>query len=74
MLVRDIMANNVISIPSDTPLLEAERIMEFHKFERLPVVDRGQLVGLEPRTTFLRPVLQMPPRLAEVNSCISCQN
>ena len=54
MLVRDIMTNNVISIPSDTPVLEAERIMEFHKFERLPVVDRGKLVGLITKDNLLK--------------------
>jgi len=46
MLVRDVMTSNVITIPSDTPVLEAERILAFHKFERLPIVDKGKLVGL----------------------------
>jgi len=54
MLVRDIMTNNVITIPSDTPVLEAERIMGFHKFERLPVVDKGKLVGLVTKDNLLK--------------------
>jgi len=54
MLVRDIMTNNVITIPSDTPVLEAERIMGFHKFERLPVVDKGKLVGLITKDNLLK--------------------
>jgi acetoin utilization protein AcuB len=46
MLVRDIMTSKVVTIPPDTPVLEAEQIMTFHRFERLPVVDKGKLVGL----------------------------
>ncbi|OGP53494.1 MAG: hypothetical protein A2Y65_10735 [Deltaproteobacteria bacterium RBG_13_52_11] len=54
MLVRDIMTSNVITIPSDTPMFEAEKIMEFHKIERLPVVDKGKLVGLVTKDTLLK--------------------
>lgn len=54
MLVRDIMTGNVISIASDTPVLEAERIMAFHKIERLPVIDKGKLVGLVTKDNLLK--------------------
>jgi len=54
MLVRDVMTSNLITIPSDTPVFEAERIMEFHRFERLPVVDKGKLVGLVTKDTLLK--------------------
>ena len=46
MLVRDIMSSNTITISSDTLMVEAGKMMEFHKIERLPVVDRGKLVGI----------------------------
>lgn len=46
MLVRDIMTTNVVTIPSNTPVLEARKIMEVHKVRRLPVVDKGRLVGM----------------------------
>jgi acetoin utilization protein AcuB len=46
MLVRDIMTSNVISVSSDTLVAEAGKTMEFHRIERLPVVDRGDLVGI----------------------------
>ena len=46
MLVRDIMTKNVITITSDTYVLDAERIMEQKKIGRLPVVDDGKLVGI----------------------------
>jgi acetoin utilization protein AcuB len=49
MIVSDIMNTNVVSIPSNTSLAEARRIMEAHRFRRLPVVDRGKLVGIVTR-------------------------
>jgi len=46
MLVSDIMTTNVVSIPSHTSLAEARRIMKAHSIRRLPVIDRGKLVGI----------------------------
>jgi acetoin utilization protein AcuB len=46
MYVRDIMTTNVVTIPSSTSLADAKRIMEAHRFRRLPVVDKGKLVGI----------------------------
>ena len=46
MNVRDIMTSNVVTIPSNTSIADAKRIMEAHRFRRLPVVDKGKLVGI----------------------------
>jgi len=46
MYVRDIMATNVVTIPANTTIFKARRIMEAHRFRRLPVVDEGKLVGI----------------------------
>ncbi len=46
MYVSDIMTTNVVTIPSSTSIADAKRIMEAHKFHRLPVVDKGKLVGM----------------------------
>ena len=46
MYIRDIMTTDVVTIPSDTNILQARRIMESHGFRRLPVVDKGKLVGI----------------------------
>ena len=54
MLVKDIMVYNVITVSSDTYVLDAERIMEFHKIARLPVVDKGKLVGLVTKDDILK--------------------
>jgi acetoin utilization protein AcuB len=44
--VGDVMTTNVIAIPSDTSLSEAGRTMEANRLRRLPVVDKGKLVGI----------------------------
>ncbi len=54
MLVRDVMTYNVVTVPSGIPIFEAERLLESHKFERLPVVDKGKLVGLVTKDTLLK--------------------
>ena len=46
MHVRDIMTTNVVTIPSSTSIADAKRIMEAHRIRRLPVVDKGKLVGI----------------------------
>ena len=46
MLVGDIMTTTVVSVPSQTSLSEARRIMDAHRLRRLPVIDRGKLVGI----------------------------
>lgn len=46
MKVKDIMTWNVVTASSDTPIMEARKVMETHKISRLPVVDRGKLVGV----------------------------
>jgi len=52
--VRDIMTSSVITVSGDTPTVEAGKIMEFHEVQRLPVVDRGKLVGLVSERTLER--------------------
>lgn len=46
MYVRDVMTTNVVTIPSSTSIVDARRIMGAHRFGRLPVVDKGKLVGI----------------------------
>jgi len=46
MKIRDVMTTNVVTIPSSTSINDAKRIMEAHRFQRLPVVDKGKLVGI----------------------------
>lgn len=46
MIVSDVMTTNVVSIPSHTSLAEARKILDAHHLRRLPVIDRGKLVGI----------------------------
>jgi acetoin utilization protein AcuB len=46
MKIKDIMTWNVVTVTSDTPIMEARKFLETHKIRRVPVVDRGKLVGL----------------------------
>jgi acetoin utilization protein AcuB len=46
MFAKDIMTMNVVTIPSNTSISDAKRIMEAHRIRRLPIVDRGKLVGM----------------------------
>lgn len=46
MYIKDIMTTNVVTIPSTTSLADAKRIMDAHHIRRMPVVDRGELVGI----------------------------
>lgn len=46
MYVRDVMTMNVISVPGKTSIADAKKIMDAHKIRRLPVVERGKLIGM----------------------------
>ncbi len=57
MLVQDVMTKNVVTIPADTSLAEAKRIMQQKRLKRLPVVEKGRLLGVvtEQRLDHLAP-------------------
>jgi acetoin utilization protein AcuB len=46
MKVRDVMSYNVVTLPSNASIAEAKRIMTVHNVKRVPVVDKGKLVGI----------------------------
>ena len=47
MFVRDRMASPAITVTPDTPYQDALKLMQEHKFRRLPVVNKkGELVGI----------------------------
>lgn len=54
MRVRHIMTSPVVTIASDTPVLEVAKIMKEKKIERLPVVDAGKLTGIVTKDRVLR--------------------
>ncbi len=46
MRIRDVMTKNPITVDSETPIAEAKRIMKEKNIRRLPVVDKGKVVGM----------------------------
>jgi acetoin utilization protein AcuB len=54
MIVRNWMQTNPITIPSDTLVSEAKRLLTDNNLHVLPVVDNGRLRGLVTRANMLR--------------------
>lgn len=46
MRIRDVMTRNPITVDSDTYVLDAQKIMKENNIRRLPIVDKGKLVGI----------------------------
>jgi acetoin utilization protein AcuB len=46
MRIRDVMTKNPITVDSETLVLDAQKIMKEKSIRRLPVVDKGKLVGI----------------------------
>jgi CBS domain-containing protein len=53
LMVKDYMTSHVITIDSDTALLEAHRLMGVERIRALPVVDEDRLVGIVTRTDLM---------------------
>ncbi|BAU11111.1 tRNA nucleotidyltransferase/poly(A) polymerase family protein [Leptolyngbya sp. NIES-3755] len=61
--VEKVMATHVRTIEPSTPLSEIRSIMGTYDIGRLPVIDRGQLVGIVTRTDVLRKLQPVPESL-----------
>ena len=46
MRIRDIMTENPLTVDSETSIVDAKTIMKENNIRRLPVVDKGKLVGI----------------------------
>ena len=46
MRIRDVMTKNPITVDSETLVLDAQKIMKENNIRRIPVVDKGKLVGI----------------------------
>ncbi len=52
--VADIMTSNVRTVRPDDPVRKAATLMSEHRFDRVPVVDGGRVVGIVGRHDVLR--------------------
>jgi acetoin utilization protein AcuB len=46
MRIRDMMTKNPLTVDSETLVMDAQKIMKENNIRRLPVVDKGKLVGI----------------------------
>ena len=46
MRIRDVMTKNPITVDSETLVLDAQKVMQNNNIRRLPVVEKGKLVGI----------------------------
>jgi acetoin utilization protein AcuB len=68
MRIKEMMTKNPITVQPDTLVLDAQRIMKEKKIRRLPVVDKGKLVGIVTKTE----LLEAAPSLAhDLNDLLS---
>lgn len=63
--VSDLMTKNVITAAPDTPLYEIAAMLERHSIKRVPIVERGQLVGILSRANIVQ-VLATAGRKLEI--------
>jgi Zn-dependent protease len=54
MQVRDIMTRDLITLPPETPVIDALRIMSSQNIGRIPVVVDGKILGIVTRTDILK--------------------
>jgi acetoin utilization protein AcuB len=57
--VQSAMTNEVLTVPRDMPLDEAARLLLRHKIGGLPVVDRGELVGIISTSDILQAFVEL---------------
>ena len=57
---RDVMTQNVVTVPPDMPVGEIARILERAHVKRVPVVDGGRLVGIVSRANLLHALTRSP--------------
>ncbi|MEN6610135.1 MAG: CBS domain-containing protein [Methanoregulaceae archaeon] len=58
MQVRDVMSRNPLTMPPESPVVDALRLMSANDVGRIPVVKDGQIVGIVTRTDILK-VIQL---------------
>lgn len=55
--VKDVMSKTVISVSPETNIFDAASKMDMHDVNRLPVIDKGKLIGIIARADLLKALL-----------------
>lgn len=56
--IEQVMAKNLVSVSSDTPIKEVAQLLAKKEFHALPVVDEGRLVGIITTTDLINYMLK----------------
>jgi acetoin utilization protein AcuB len=68
MRIKQMMTENPITVSPDTLVLDAQRIMKEKKIRRVPVVEKGKLVGIVTKTEILDTVPSLTHDLTDALS------
>jgi acetoin utilization protein AcuB len=68
MRIKQMMTENPVTVSPDTLVLDAQRIMKEKNIRRLPVVEKGKLVGIVTKTELLETA---PSVVRDVNDVLS---
>jgi len=60
--VGEVMTDTVLSVAPEDPVTDIVALMERRRIKRVPVVDRGRLVGIVSRANLMRALLRNLPR------------
>ena len=73
MRVKEMMTKNPVTVEPDTLVLDARKIMKEKNFRRLPVVEKGKLVGIVTKHDLLEaaPSLATPVSVHDLNYLVS---
>lgn len=63
MKIGDFMTREPISISKDADILDAARLIDIHKVNRLPVSEKGRLIGIVTRSDIIRAVANLEASL-----------
>jgi CBS-domain-containing membrane protein len=64
--VSNVMTHEVQTVPPDTPLEQVVRLMERHNIKRVPVVEKGKVIGIVTRANLLHAVAGFGGEIAPV--------
>lgn len=59
MKIGDFMTRDPVSISKDADILDAARLIDVHKINRLPVTEKGRLLGIVARSDIISAVARM---------------
>ncbi len=60
--VGEVMTDTVVSVGPDDPVADLIEVMERRRIKRMPVIDRGRLVGIVSRANLVRALVRNLPR------------